>query len=92
MCSVHDAVDSEFIANALEIDKHSKTHDFDNHVKLAVRECLDPSSSLAELVDKIETDKQFDRNYTRYHRFCELKHSDDDFVTLLRSDAQIDVL
>jgi hypothetical protein len=34
----------------------------------------------------------FDRGYTRYERFCELKHSDDDFVTLLRSNARVDVL
>ncbi|MFB6227727.1 MAG: IS4 family transposase [Halobacteriales archaeon] len=34
----------------------------------------------------------FDRGYTRYARFCEIKHSDDDFVTLLRSDARVDVL
>ncbi len=34
----------------------------------------------------------FDRGCTRYYRFCEPKHSDDDFVTLLRSDARIDVL
>jgi hypothetical protein len=29
----------------------------------------------------------FDHAYTRYRRFCEIKHSDDDFVTLLHSDA-----
>lgn len=34
----------------------------------------------------------FDRGYTRYGRFCEIKHSDDDFVTLLRSNARVDVL
>ena len=229
--SLLDAVDSESIANEFDIGKHSKTHDFDNHVKVAAREGIDPSSSLAELADKIETDEQleamaastfsrytndrdyravvrflfallhtpqlyhqravqrkrlewltrgvvavdatnleltrsvvvsdelvrddeqpyeidtddggvelhcvarvdgehkhplgatvtegqthespqfdhlktdvevfadldsviwvFDRGYTRYLRFCELKHSDDDFVTLLRSDARVDVL
>jgi len=229
--SLLDAVDSESIADQFEIGRHSPTHDFDNHVKVAIREGLDPSSSLAELADKTETDDQleamaastfsrytndrdyravvrflfallhtpqlyhqravqrkrlewltrgvvatdatnleltrsvvvsdefvgddeqpyeintadgglelhcaarvdgehkhplgatvtegethespqfdhlkadvevfadldsviwvFDRGYTRYHRFCELKHSDDDFVTLLRSDARIDVL
>jgi len=33
-----------------------------------------------------------DRGYTHYHRFCQMTHSDDDFVTLLQSDARIDVL
>jgi len=229
--ALFDEVDSESIADEFDIGKHSPTHDFDNHLKIAVREGLDPSSSLAELADKIKTDQQleamaastfsrytndrdyravvrflfsllhtpqlyhqravqrkrlewltrgvvavdatnlkltrsvvvsdefvgddeqsyeidtgdgglelhcaarvdgehkhplgatvtegdthespqfdhlksdvevfadldsviwvFDRGYTRYHRFCELKHSDDDFVTLLRSDARLDVL
>ena len=151
--SLLDAVDSESIADHFEIGKHSSTHDFDNHIKPAVREGLDPSSSLAELADKTETDEQayeidtddggvelhcaarvdgehkhplgttvtegdthespqfdhlkddievftdldsiiwvFDRGYTRYLRFCEIKHSDDDFVTLLQSDARLDVL
>ncbi|GAB7092262.1 hypothetical protein JCM18237_25330 [Halorubrum luteum] len=231
MYSLLDAVDSESIADQFDIGKYSSTHDFDNHLKIAVREGLDPSTSLAELADKIETDEQleamaastfsrytndrdyravvrclfallhtpqlyhqravqrkrlelltrgvvavdatnleltrsvvvsdefvgddersyksntddgglelhcaarvdgehkhplgatvtegqthespqfdhlkadvevfadldsviwvFDRGYTRYHRFSELKHSDDDFVTLLRSDARVDVL
>ena len=229
--SLLDAVDSESIADEFDIGTHSKTHDFDNHVKVAVREGLDPSSSLAELADTTETDDQlqamaastfsrytndrdyravvrflfallhtpqlyhqravqrkrlewltrgvvavdatnleltrsvvvsdefvgddeqsyeietddgglelhcaarvdgehkhplgatvtegdthespqfdhlrddvevfadldsviwvFDRGYTRYRRFCEFKHSDDDFVTLLHSDARLDVL
>ena len=34
----------------------------------------------------------FDRGYTHYHRFCQMKYSDDDFVTLLQSDARLDVL
>lgn len=34
----------------------------------------------------------FDRGYTSCHRFCELKQSDNDFVTLLRSDTGIDFL
>ena len=34
----------------------------------------------------------FDRGYTHYQRFCQMKHSDDDFVTLLKSDARLDVL
>jgi hypothetical protein len=57
--SLLDAVDSESIADEFDIGKHSKTHDFDNHLKVAVREGLDPSTSLAELADKTETDEQF---------------------------------
>ena len=34
----------------------------------------------------------FDRGYMHYHRFCQMKRSDDDFVTLLQSDARLDVL
>lgn len=34
----------------------------------------------------------YDRGYTRYARFCEIKHGDDDFVTLLSSNAHVDVL
>ena len=58
--SLLDAVDSESIADEFDIGTHSKTHDFDNHVKVAVREGLDPSSSLAELADTSETDDQLE--------------------------------
>ena len=34
----------------------------------------------------------FDRGYLDYDRFCEMKRRDEDFVTLLRSDARVDVL
>ena len=34
----------------------------------------------------------FDRAYTRYLRFCEINDSDDDFVTLLHSDARFEVI
>jgi len=54
--SLLDAVDSESIADEFDIGKHSKTHDFDNHLTVAVREGLDPSTSLAELADKTDTD------------------------------------
>jgi len=57
--SLLDAVDSESIADEFDIGKHSKTHDFDNHLTVAVREVLDPSTSLVELADKTETDEQF---------------------------------
>ncbi len=33
----------------------------------------------------------FDRAYTRYLRFCEIKHSNGDFITLLHSDARFEV-
>ena len=58
--SLLDAVDSESIADQFDIGKYSPTHDFDNHLKIAVREGLDPSTSLAELADKIETDEQLE--------------------------------
>ena len=34
----------------------------------------------------------FDRAYTRYSQFCKIKYSDDDFVTLLHSDARFEVI
>jgi hypothetical protein len=34
----------------------------------------------------------FDRGYLDYDRFCEMKQREEDFVTLLRSDARVDVL
>lgn len=34
----------------------------------------------------------FNRGYTHYPRFCKMKHSDDDFVTLLQSDARLNIL
>ena len=55
--ALFDEVDSESIADEFDIGKHSPTHDFNNHLKIAVREGLDPSSSLAELADKIHTDE-----------------------------------
>ena len=54
--SLLDAVDSESIADEFRIGVHSDKHDFTNHVKVAVREGLDPSSSLAELEDKTAVD------------------------------------
>ena len=56
MYSLLDAVDSESIADEFDIGKHSKTHDFDNHIKIAVREGIDPSDSLAELQETTATD------------------------------------
>lgn len=34
----------------------------------------------------------FDRGYLDYDRFCTMKRRDEDFVTLLQSDARVDVL
>jgi len=34
----------------------------------------------------------FDRGYLDYDRFCAMKHRGEDFVTLLQSDARVDVL
>lgn len=58
--SLLDSVDSESIAEEYEIGKHSGTHDFDNHVKVAIREGLDPSSSLEELAQTTETADELD--------------------------------
>ena len=57
--SLPDVVDSESTADEFDIGKHSKSYDFDNHLMVAVREGLNPPSSLAELADKTETDEQF---------------------------------
>jgi len=53
--SLLNEVDSESIAEDYEIGRHSTTHDFENHVKIAIREGLDPSSSLAELAETTDT-------------------------------------
>ena len=47
--SLLDAVDSESIADKFMIGVHSDKYDFTNHIKIAVREGLYPSNSLAEL-------------------------------------------
>ncbi len=54
--SLLDAVDSESIADEFRIDVHSDKHDFTNHLEVAVREGLDPYSSLAELGDQTVVD------------------------------------
>jgi hypothetical protein len=53
-------VDSESIADEFTIGLHSDKHDFTNHVKTAVREGLDPSSSLAELEHKTTVDNSLE--------------------------------
>ncbi len=50
--SLLDAVDSEFIADDFEIGTHTARHDFNNHLKVAIFEGVNPSDSLAELVEK----------------------------------------
>jgi len=54
--SLIDAVDSESITDEFDIGIHNPKHDFESHVRVAVREGLDPSSSLAELADKTVVD------------------------------------
>src|SRR6056297_877658 len=58
--SLLDAVDSESIADEFDIGTHSKKHDFDNHVKVAVREGIDPSGSLGELEETTEIAAEMD--------------------------------
>lgn len=55
MYSLLDSVDSESIAEECEIGRHSSKHDFENYVKIAIHEGLDPSSSLAELAETTDT-------------------------------------
>jgi hypothetical protein len=68
--SLLDAVDSESIADEYGIGKHSRKHDFDNHLKVAVREGLDPSDSLAELEETTHTAAELDQmaasTFSRY--------------------------
>jgi hypothetical protein len=49
------------------------------------------SPQFDHLEDDVEVIWTFDRAYTRYLRFCEINHSDDDFVTLLHSNARFEV-
>ena len=68
--SLVDAVDSESIADKFDIGKHSKKHDFDNHLKVAAREGIDPSDSLAELEETTDTAAEMDKmaasTFSRY--------------------------
>jgi hypothetical protein len=68
--SLLDSVDSESIAEEYEIGRHSTTHDFDNHVKIGIREGLDPSDSLNELAQTTETADELDQmaasTFSRY--------------------------
>jgi hypothetical protein len=79
--SLFDAVNSESIADEFRIGIHSDKHDFRNHVKVAVREGLDPSSSLAELEDKTVVDDSLE--YMPESRFSELTN-DRDYRAVVR--------
>jgi len=59
--SLVDAVDIESIANDFGIAIHNKKHDFKSHLKVVIREALDPSSSLAELEDKTAVDDSLEK-------------------------------
>ena len=73
--SLLDEVDSESIADEFKIGLHSDKHDFTNHVKTAVREGFDPSSSLAELEDKTIADDSLE--HMPKSRFSELTNDRD---------------
>ncbi|MFB6228962.1 MAG: IS4 family transposase, partial [Halobacteriales archaeon] len=79
--SLLDAVDSESIADEFRIGVHSDKHDFTNHVRVAVREGLDPSSSLAELEDKTAVDDSLE--HMPKSRFSELTN-DRDYRAVVR--------
>jgi len=68
--SLFDAVDSESIVEEFDIGKYSKTHDLDNHIKIAVREGINPSDSLAELDKTTATDAAMEKmaasTFSRY--------------------------
>ena len=68
--SLIDEVDSESIADEFDIGKFNKTHDFDNHIKIAVREGIDPSDSLKELEETTDSDDEMEKmaasTFSRY--------------------------
>lgn len=70
MYSLFDSVDSESITEEYEIRRHGKAHDFENHVKVGIREGLDPSDSLEELAQTTDTDNKLnymaDSTFSRY--------------------------
>jgi len=79
--SLIDGVDSESIAEDFRIGIHNPKHDFESHVRVAVREGLDPSSSLAELADKTAVDDALD--HMPKSRFSELTN-DRDYRAVVR--------
>ena len=79
--SLLDAVDSESIAEEFRIGVNNGKHDFESHLKVAVREGLDPSDSLAELADKTAVDDALE--HTPKSRFSELTN-DRDYRAVVR--------
>jgi len=75
------AGDSESIAEEFDIGIHTDKHDFDNHLKVAIREGLDPSSSLSELADKTAVDDSLEK--MPKSRFSELTN-DRDYRAVVR--------
>ncbi|WP_336326811.1 hypothetical protein [Halovenus sp. HT40] len=56
-----DTVDSESVVDEFDIGKHSKKHDYDNHLKVAVREEINLSDSLAELEEATDTEAEMEK-------------------------------
>jgi len=54
-------VGSESIADNFDIGKFNKTHDFDNLIKIAVREGIYPSGSLKELEETTDSDDEMEK-------------------------------
>ncbi len=61
MYSLLDEFASESVADEFNIGKHTKKHDFDNDVKVAAREGIDPSDSVAELEETTGTDADMEK-------------------------------
>jgi hypothetical protein len=63
-------VDSESIADEFDIGTFNKTHDFDNHITIAVTEGIDPSDSLKELEETTDSDDEMEKmaasTFSRY--------------------------
>ena len=79
--SLLDEVDSGSIADEFTIGLHSDKHDSTNHVKTAVREGLNPSSSLAEIEHKTTVDDSLE--HMSQSRFSELTN-DRDYRAVVR--------
>lgn len=73
--------DSESIAQEFDIGLHTDKHGFDNHLKVGIREGLDPSSSLGELADKTAVDDSLEK--MPKSRFSELTN-DRDYRAVVR--------
>lgn len=58
--SLLDSIDSESIGTGFELDRHSKKHDFTEHVKIVIYEGLEVSDSFKSLAQKTETHADFE--------------------------------